>query len=89
MAGMPASIIERANEILTELEHKSIESQPRDLRKKVSKLPPSAYQLSIFESHDPTAGKIKTMLQELDLTTMTPIECMLKLNELKKLIDQS
>ena len=91
MAGMPQSIIQRANEILEELEHKSIETptEAKDLRKKVSKLPPSAYQLSIFETHDPTAGKIKQIIQDLDLTSMTPIECMLKLNELKKLIEQA
>ncbi|MBK8700711.1 MAG: DNA mismatch repair protein MutS [Saprospiraceae bacterium] len=92
MAGMPRPIIDRAAEILLELEKKSIETEgqhgAKDLKKKVSKLPASAYQLSIFETHDPQAGKLREMIQQLDLTTMTPIECMIKLNELKKIIEE-
>jgi DNA mismatch repair protein MutS len=92
MAGMPKSIIDRANEILEELEKKSIDSgentvKIKEARGKMNQLPPSAYQLSIFETHDPQAGKLKEMIQALDLTTMTPIECMIKLNEMKKLME--
>ncbi|NJC28080.1 DNA mismatch repair protein MutS [Neolewinella antarctica] len=45
-----------------------------------------APQLSIFETVDPTAGKLKAMLEELNLNQMTPIECMMKLNELKAVL---
>jgi DNA mismatch repair protein MutS len=41
-----------------------------------------APQLSIFETVDPTAGKIKAMLEDINLNNMTPIECMMKLREL-------
>lgn len=93
MAGMPKQIIERANEILVELEQKSIETKEttrttRDLKKKVQNLQSSAYQLSIFETHDPMMAEIKDKLTALDLSTMTPIECMMKLNELKSLLDK-
>ena len=89
MAGMPRGIVERAGHILSQLEQKSIESggtaltadgvkttnaQTKDL---------SAMQLSIFETNDPVADRIKEMVQDLDVNTMTPIECMMKLNELK------
>jgi DNA mismatch repair protein MutS len=49
---------------------------------------PSNYQLSIFETVDPIAGQLKEMIEGLDLNSMTPIECMLKLNELKKVIEE-
>jgi hypothetical protein len=45
-----------------------------------------AIQLSIFETVDPIAGQLKSMINEVDLNTMTPIDCMLKLRELKNLI---
>ncbi|OAV44262.1 DNA mismatch repair protein MutS [Lewinella sp. 4G2] len=46
-----------------------------------------APQLSIFETVDPTAGKLKAMLEEVNLNSMTPIECMMKLNELKAVLE--
>ncbi len=90
MAGMPKSIIDRASEILLELEKKSIDSKEQDGKKtikpKIQSAAPS-YQLSIFETHDPRAGKILDLIENLDLTTMTPIDCMMKLNELKKIVE--
>lgn len=47
-----------------------------------------APQLSIFETVDPTAGKIKATLEDLSINNMTPIECMMKLNELKGLLEE-
>jgi len=88
MAGMPRAIIERSAEILIQLEKKIMDNEEKgdtniqDRLKKMS----SNYQLSIFETVDPTAGQIKEMIEELDLNSMTPIECMLKLNELKKIV---
>ncbi|MBC6993788.1 DNA mismatch repair protein MutS [Neolewinella lacunae] len=46
-----------------------------------------APQLSIFETVDPTAGRIKAALEELNLNNMTPIECMMKLNELRRMLE--
>ena len=93
MAGMPRGIVERAARILTQLEQKSIENgsaadglEVRDAA--TSQIAPEAYQLSIFETVDPTAGRLKEALTDLDLNAMTPIECMLKLNELKKLLEE-
>lgn len=87
MAGMPRTIVDRAVEILQELEKKSIaqqgESNQKVLKNQVS---PQAYQLSIFETVDPMLGRLKEEISGLELNAMTPIECMLKLNELKKMI---
>lgn len=92
MAGMPKEIIQRAQEILVELEQKTINTQQnitsdRPTKAPVKNIPPS-YQLSIFETVDTTAGKLKSTIQSLDINTMSPIECMLKLVELKKLMDE-
>lgn len=94
MAGMPRSIVERAAHILTQLEQKSITNEGENgLGVATSKADTAAIsaeslQLSIFETVDPTAGKIKEALLDLDLNAMTPIDCMMKLNELKKLLEE-
>ena len=94
MAGMPNSIIERAANILVQLEQKSIDENGEDQLIKANKpnteqISTDAYQLSIFETVDETVGKIKQALMDLDLNTLTPIECMMKLNELKKVVEES
>ncbi len=90
MAGMPRSILDRANDILAQLEEKHIET-PSDSKgvkaKKVdtASIAAPAFQLSIFETFDPNVGRIKELLLEMDVNTMTPVECLMKLNELKGL----
>lgn len=87
MAGMPKDIITRAMEILTDLEKKSIQAeggQSSSARDAAKNIVPNNYQLSLFETSDPVGEKLKTSILELDLNTMTPIECMLKMHELKK-----
>jgi DNA mismatch repair protein MutS len=86
MAGMPRSIVERAANILVQLEQKSIDNpnNSRAAAKNIQYAP--QVQLSIFETVDETAGKIKAELLDLDLNRMTPIECMIKLNALVKLV---
>jgi DNA mismatch repair protein MutS len=72
MAGIPHKIIERANDILSQLEEKSLGKE------KLKPQPP--IQMKIFEDIG-----IKNILLDLNLNNMTPIECMLKLTELKKI----
>ena len=96
MAGMPRSIVERANHILSQLEQKSVESTGERTssaginapKAATSQIAPENYQLSIFETVDPVLGKLKEILQDLQLNTMTPIECMMKLNEMKQLLEE-
>jgi DNA mismatch repair protein MutS len=88
MSGMPKIIIERAIDILKELEDKRLQGNgtPSNLVSSIPTRKQEAFQLSIFETVDPTAGQIKEILTNLDLNTMTPIECMLKIIELKNLL---
>lgn len=94
MAGMPRSIVERAAHILTQLEQKHIESEgenkgePQVARPATEAISTEAMQLSIFETVDPLAGQLKAALLDLQINNMTPIECMMKLNELKKLMEE-
>ncbi|MCB0662112.1 MAG: DNA mismatch repair protein MutS [Saprospiraceae bacterium] len=94
MAGMPKSIVLRATEILAQLETKMMEDGATDAKSSVQVQKPqtdqinSALQLSIFETVDPTAGKLKEAIMDVDINRMTPIECMMKLNELKGLLEE-
>lgn len=93
MAGMPRDIITRAMEILEDLESKSIEGHEegsrKDTRQNAKNIVPNNFQLSLFETADPVAGQLKQNIKTLDLNTMTPIECMLKLHELKKILENA
>ncbi|MCB0571364.1 MAG: DNA mismatch repair protein MutS [Phaeodactylibacter sp.] len=95
MAGMPRYIVERAEHILFQMEQKSIGQEdvadgesPRAGKPDTATISTAAMQLSIFETVDPTAGKLKEALLDLNINNMTPIECMMKLNELKKMLEQ-
>lgn len=85
MAGMPKALVERANEILRELEQKSI---ARDLKDAVKQLPPSGYQLSIFQMDDSQAREMKEFVRNIDINTLTPVEALLHLQELKKKLEK-
>lgn len=90
MAGMPRDIITRAMEILQDLETKTIEGGPEVSGKgkpRTENILPNNFQLSLFETSDPVAGQLKDAVKTLDINTMTPIECMLKLHELKKMME--
>jgi len=90
LAGMPASIIDRANNILAHLEEKSmdVDDQKTDLKSAVRNIPSAPMQLSIFDQTDETAKAIKTAINKLNINDMTPVQCMLKLNELKDLLEE-
>ena len=81
MAGMPASIVRRAGEVLKSLE--SSHSQG-----KVSQAAEDAadYQLSFFQLDDPVLENIKEELTRIDINNLTPVEALMKLNEIKKLV---
>lgn len=89
MAGMPGSILHRAQQILREMEKKALSGDSRE-RPSSPAVPDrdERMQLSIFEHVDPTAGKLKEILEDVEINRMTPIECMMKLLEMKKLVDE-
>jgi len=81
MAGMPKQIIRKSEQILKKLEksrskeeNKSVISEKEDM------------QLSIFQLDDPTLIQIKDEITDININTLTPVEALMKLNEIKKLI---
>ena len=87
MAGMPNSVVLRANEIMHHLEQDKI-SHPEQ-HEQLQTIPKSNYQLNMFELPDPQLQRVKEAFDKLDINTMTPVEALLKLNELKLLLQDS
>lgn len=88
LAGMPAAVVKRAEAVLKDLEasHASVGSGPN---KKSSKPAVQAIaqdaQLSFFALNDPVLQQIHDELVQTDINSLTPVEALLKLNEIKKL----
>jgi DNA mismatch repair protein MutS len=83
MAGMPPELIERAKDILRQLESKHVDAGMKD---QVKNLNVPKVQLSIFDAHSQTFEDIRTMLDGIDINRLTPVEALLKLNEIKNLL---
>jgi len=83
MAGMPPALIDRATDILSGLEEKQSDSR---MRERIKKMPVQSYQLNIFEGLSEDLSKVKTVLSEVDINTLTPVEALMKLNELKEIV---
>jgi DNA mismatch repair protein MutS len=83
MAGMPQPLIQRANEVLKQLEEKHVDDHVHDQVKKISA---PKVQLSIFDAHSETFGEIRKLLEEIDINRLTPVEALMKLNEVKNLL---
>jgi len=84
MAGMPKAIIDQANKILKQLESKNVEE---NISQTLQALPKEEMQLSIFQLNDPLLLECKKVLENLDINTLTPVEALLKLNELQKMLN--
>jgi DNA mismatch repair protein MutS len=82
MAGMPQQVIRRANKILSKLE-KSHSSE--ELTDKVKTLKDDL-QLSFFNLDDPLLEEIKDEILNTDIDTLTPVEALMKLNEIKRML---
>jgi DNA mismatch repair protein MutS len=95
MAGMPPALIERANEVLAQLEEKheidhsdgqAARGGQATIRSKVKDLNLPKMQLSIFDAHSATFDEIRTLLEATDINRLTPVEALLKLQEIKNKI---
>lgn len=84
MAGMPKSVIARAEKILTELEQ-TREKQNIDQEVKQIAKSREGMQLSFFQLDDPILKEIRDQIKELDIDHLTPMEALNKLNEIKKI----
>ncbi len=106
MAGMPPELINRANEILKQLEESRESGEEKmerredgeagsrkggnplveDLSNKMKGLSTPKMQLSIFDAHSQTFDDMRRMLTEIDINRLTPVEALMKLNEIKGLL---
>ncbi len=82
MAGMPPELINRANDVLKQLEAKQNETPAINLKK----ITAPQLQLSIFDEHSATFQSIREMLDNIDINRLTPVEALMKLNEIKNLL---
>jgi len=85
MAGMPRSVVNRADEILKELEQSH---EKQELAKPIADLADhrEGLQLSIFQLDDPVLKQIRDELLEIDINNLTPVEALNKLYNIKKLL---
>ncbi|MCX6353190.1 MAG: DNA mismatch repair protein MutS [Bacteroidetes bacterium] len=84
MAGIPNEIVLRANDILAELEEGRQNINDNNNGKTNPEQP--AFQLKMFDYDDPIATRLKKELQETDINSMTPVEALMKLNQLKGML---
>ncbi|MCC6286894.1 MAG: DNA mismatch repair protein MutS [Chitinophagaceae bacterium] len=85
MAGMPPALIDRANAVLKQLEEKHGEGGP-NISSAVKQLAIPQMQLSIFDAHSETFDDIRRLLESTDINRLTPVEALLKLNEIKGML---
>ncbi|MFJ1350841.1 DNA mismatch repair protein MutS [Capnocytophaga canimorsus] len=84
MAGMPQFVIQKANKMLKKLESSHASEDTSQKLKSAQK----EMQLSFFNMDDPLLEEIKLEILQLDINTLTPVEALMKLNQIKKLIDK-
>ncbi len=82
MAGMPNILVNRANEILKEMELKNKGSQ--NLATPSKQTDDTKFQLSIFDAHTETFESIRKELDEMDINNLTPVEALMKLQAIQK-----
>ena len=85
MAGMPQQVIHKANKILKKLEKSHSSEELTDKLQSVQK----EMQLSFFNLDDPLLEQIKEEITHLDINTLTPVEALMKLNEIKRLLTKN
>lgn len=85
LAGMPASIVERANRILANLESESKNGQVHKPTQTIGATR-EGMQLSFFQLDDPILEQIRDEVKSLDINNLTPLEALNKLSEIKRLV---
>lgn len=83
MAGMPNPIVLRASEIMRHLEK---DKEMNASKETLKDMPKNNYQLSLFDL-DPKFKETQEMIAKIDINTISPIEALIKLNEIKKKLE--
>lgn len=90
MAGMPPQVLKRAHAMLELLESKnekiSDKKSAKKVKNEIQNTPEPGFQLSFIQLDDPTLLEIRDKILDIDIDTLTPIEALLKLNEIKKIV---
>lgn len=86
MAGVPKKVVDRANEILEKLEVRSQKSEENSRSSVIGNQSSDKMQLSFFQLNDPVLEQIRDEVSKTDINTLTPVEALMKLNEIKKMI---
>ena len=85
MAGIPKHVVNRASEKLKRLETSSrLQNNSKSFKKESDKI-----QLSFFDLQDPILEKIRDEIDSVNIDELTPVEALLKLNEIKRTINES
>lgn len=82
MAGMPQTVVQKAQKMLKKLEKKHSSEVLLDMKSD------DDLQLSFFNLDDPLLEEIREEIQRLDINTLTPVEALMKLNEIKRMLGQ-
>ena len=83
LAGMPNVVIHRANKILAQLEKNNKSAEVKDVLKQTQH---EEMQLSFFQLDDPLLENIREEILATNIDTLTPIEALMKLNEIKRML---
>jgi DNA mismatch repair protein MutS len=83
LAGMPNTVVHRANKILSKLEKNNKKSEVKEVLKQTQH---EEMQLSFFQLDDPLLENIKEEILATNIDTLTPIEALMKLNEIKRIL---
>lgn len=86
MAGMPQVVLNRANKILKRLEKSHSSEELTDEMKSIAK---DEMQLSFFKLDDPLLIELRDEILETDIDTLTPVEALMKLNEIKRMLQRN
>ena len=87
MAGMPVKVVERAKEILKHLENThGYDDAKRSASIASSKNEGVPSQLSFFQLDDPSLAQIREEILNIDINNLTPVEALMKLNEIRKIV---
>ncbi len=84
LAGMPQKVLIRANDILKKLEAERTGGE--SIKESIKKVQKQAVQMQMFSIDDPVLVKIRDMLNNLEVNTLTPIEALMKLDEIQRVI---
>ena len=86
MAGMPSQVVKRSEQILNDLEamHSSVGGKKN--KEEIKRSLNDSMQLSFFQLNDPVLEQIHEELKNVDINGLTPVDALLKLNEIKKLL---